>query len=161
MDNKAGTTNFYITNSPNISPYVQQTANPTVNVSATSNSDAFSENNITISVEIKNEINGLLGDWNDLKNEIGEEFNAFLDEQKKVDQAVDNLDKCQTKDDIVKSGALNKLGRFLKECHDPDTKIGKVLAGVKYAANIVKSLAGKYNKIAKWVALPQLPFGDS
>jgi len=161
MENKSGTTNFYITNSPNISPYIQQEANPTVNTSATSTSDAYSENNITISIEIKNEINGLLGDWNDLKNEVGERFGAFLEDAEKVDQATEKLGSCKTKDDVVKSGALNKIGRFLKECHDPNSEIGKILAGVKYAADIVKNLAGKYNKIAKWVALPQLPFGDS
>ena len=90
----------------------------------------------------------------------GERINSFLDEKEKVDEAVNKLDNCKTKDEIVKSGALNKVGRFLKECHNPDSDIGKVLAGVKYAATIIKNLAGKYNKIAKWVALPQLPFGN-
>ena len=78
-----------------------------------------------------------------------------------MSKALEKLDASGTKEDITKSGSLKKIERFLLECNDPQSKIGKLLAGIKHAASIVKDLASKYNKIAKWVALPQLPFGDS
>lgn len=106
-------------------------------------------------------INGLQGDFNDLKDEVGSGSEFFNEQCEKASNALEELDACKTKDDIIKSGALKKIERFLKECNDPESEIGKLLAGIKYSAGIIKDLAGKYNKIAKWVALPQLPFGDA
>lgn len=122
-------------------------------------------NTVTVTTEVRGWICEMQGGLNDLTDELKEKLGSKseeLDAQlKKAAAALEKLEKSETKEDIQKSGAMSKLRRFLEECQDPESSTGKLLSGVKYAAGIVKDLAGKYNKIAKWVALPQLPFGDS
>lgn len=131
---------------------------PTITVSA--NSVAESSASTTVTVEIKDLINGLQGDFNDLLGEMVNRPKEFEEECAKVTSALESLDSCNTKEEITKTGALKKIERFLIECADPESKTGKLISEVKYAAGIVKELASKYNKIAKWLALPQIPFVD-
>lgn len=122
-------------------------------------------NTVAVTTEVRGWIYEMQGGLNDLTDELKEKLGSQseeLDAQlKKAAAALEKLEKSETKEDIQKSGVMKKLRRFLEECQDPESSTGKLLSGVKYAAGIVKDLAGKYNKIAKWVALPQLPFGDS
>ncbi len=158
MNKEHAETHITINNSPQFSPQMIQKASPVITNTSSSTASASTTN--TITVEIKNLINGMHGDFNDLKDEVSEESQEFNEQCNKVSKALGKLDTSETKDDITKSGAMKKIERFLMECHDPETKIGKLLAGVKHAADIVKDLTSKYNKLAKWVALPQLPFGE-
>jgi len=132
--------------------------NPTITVSA--NSTAESSASSTVTIEIRDLINGLQGDFNDLRSEAENKSTEFDDECAKISSALKTLDSCNTKEEITKTGALKKIERFLVECADPESKTGKLISGVKYAASIVKELALKYNKIAKWLVLPQIPFVD-
>lgn len=122
-------------------------------------------NTVAVTTEVRGWIYGMQGGLNDLTDELKEKPGGCSEELeaqlKKAAAALEKLEKSETKEEIQKSGAMNKLRRFLEECQDPESSTGKLLSGVKYAAGIVSDLAGKYNKIAKWVALPQLPFGDS
>ena len=130
--------------------------NPTNTVSA--NAIAESLASTTITVEIRDLINGLQGDFNDLLGETANKSEEFDDECAKVGSALLTLDSCKTKEEITKTGALKKIERFLVECADPESKTCKIISGVKHATGIVKQLASKYNKIAQWLALPQIPF---
>lgn len=139
--------------------------NPNFSNATTVSTVSTVSNTIAVTTEVRGWICEMQGGLNDLTDELKEKLGSQseeLDAQlKKAAAALENLEKSETKEDIQKSGAMNKIRRFLEECQDPESSTGKLLAGVKYAAGIVKDLAGKYNKIAKWVALPQLPFGDS
>lgn len=150
MDNQYGQTIIY--NTPQFS-----------NTTTVSTVSSVS-NTVTVTAEVHGWIWEMQGGLNDLvdelKESLGSQFVELDAQLEKASVALEKLEKSETKEDIQKSGAMNKLRRFLEECQDPESPTGKVLSGVKYAAGIVKSLAGKYNKIAKWVALPQLPFGD-
>ena len=152
MDNK-----YNIPTITNIfSPQIDSQINPTFTTSSTLSSETTVTTTITI--EIRDLINGLQGDFNDLVDEISNKPQEFEEHCQKVELALNKLDDCKTKDDIAKSGAMKKVERFILECSDPDTKIGKIIMGVKYAGRIVKDIGCKYNKIAKWAALPQIPF---
>ena len=144
-------------------PIITNIFSPQINspISASATADAESHNLTTISIEIRDLINGLQGDFNDLKSEVEKQSQEFDEQCEKVSAAFEKLDVCNTKEDIAKSGAMKKIERFLVECCDPESKTGKMLSGIKYANSIVKDLAIKYNKIAKWISLPQIPFiGD-
>ncbi len=132
--------------------------NPTITTSA--NSKAESSASTTITIEIRDLINDLQGDFNDLLGETANKSKEFDDECAKVSSALTTLDSCNSKEEITKTGALKKIERFLTECADPESKTYKLISGVKYATGIVKQLACKYNKLAKWLALPQIPFVD-
>ncbi|MBD5162907.1 MAG: GTP-binding protein [Oscillibacter sp.] len=139
--------------------------NPNFSNTTTVSTVSSVSNTVAVTTEVRGWICEMQGGLNDLTDELEEKLGSQseeLDAQlKKAAAALEKLEKSETKEDIQKSGAMNKIRRFLEECQDPESSTGKLLSGVKYAAGIVKDLAGKYNKIAKWVALPQLPFGDS
>ena len=137
---------------------VKSQNNPIITVS--SNSTAEASASTTITVEIRDLINGIQGDFNDLVGEIKNKSNEFDEECQKVSSSLATLDVCNTKEEITKTGVLKKLERFLSECSDSESAAGKFISGVKYASSIVKDLASKYNKIAKWMALPQIPVID-
>lgn len=110
-------------------------------------------NTVAVTTEVRGWICEMQGGLNDLTDELKEKLGSQSDELdaqlKKVSAALKKLEKSETKEDIQKSGTMNKIRRFLEECQDPESSTGKLLSGVKYAAGIVKDLAGKYNKIAK------------
>lgn len=80
--------------------------NPTITVSA--NSTAESTASTTITIEIRDLINGLQGDFNDLLSETGNQSKEFDDECNKITSALSTLDSCNTKEEITKTGALKK-----------------------------------------------------
>lgn len=143
---------------PQFNPQISQQVNPEITTNATTSLSANVTNTVTI--EIKDLINSLYGDFNDLKDEVGEEFEEFNVHFEKIQKALDTLTQSNTKEDIVKSGAMKKIERFLNECSDSHSKTGKILAGIKYSSKIITDLAKKYNKLAKYLALPNIPFVD-
>lgn len=139
--------------------------NPNFSNTTTVSTVSSSSNTVAVTTEVRGWICEMQGGVNDLTDELKEKLGSQSEEldvqMKKVMAALEKLEKSETKEEIQKSGAMNKIFRFLEECQDSESSTGKLLAGVKCAARIVKDLVGKYNKIAKWVALPQLPFGDN
>lgn len=143
----------YISINNNI--YNQYTPGNTAVATNSNSNDNTNTNSITISIEIKDLINGFHGDFNDLRSEVQD---ADFDIQcEKVDTALKTLDNCQTEDEMKRSGAMKKLERFLKECHNPESDTGKLLAGVKYAGDIALDLGKKYNKLASLLGAPSIP----
>lgn len=122
---------------------------------------AHSTTCVEVTAEVRGWICDMQGDLNDLKSEIGTESGELNDQLQKIADALEKLESSQSKEEIRKSGMMNRIRRFLEECHNPESQTGKILKGVKYAGQIVKELAGKYNKVAKWAALPPLPFGGN
>lgn len=135
--------------------------NPHFSNATTVTSTSAAANFVSVTAEVRECIYELHGGLNDLKSEVGNQSEEFDKQCQKIQDSLEMLETCQSKEEIQKSGAMNKIRRFLMECNDPESQTGKLLAGVKYAAGIMKDLAGKYNKVAKWMALPQLPFGDN
>lgn len=135
--------------------------NPHFSNATTVTSTSAVANFVSVTAEVRECIYELQGGLNDLKSEVGNQSEEFDKQCQKIQDSLEMLETCQSKEEIQKTGAMSKIRRFLMECNDPDSQTGKLLAGVKYAAGIMKDLAGKYNKVAKWMALPQLPFGDN
>lgn len=127
----------------------------TVTATNTNTSSNTNTNSVAVSVEVKNLINGFYEDFNDLRTEVNEP--NFDDQCKKVDEALKTLDNSSSEEEMKRSGALKKLERFLRECHDPESNTGKLLAGVKYAGGIALDLGKKYNKLADLLGAPKIP----
>lgn len=137
-----------------ISPTFYNNNNNTVTANATATND------VSVTTEVKEWIYELHGGLNDLKDEVGDKSEEFSSQLQKVIDTIERIEKSESKEEIQKTGVMNRIRRFLMECNDPESQIGKMLTGIKYAAGILNELAGKYNKIAKWMMLPQLPFGE-
>lgn len=157
MENQYGQPIIYNNNYNNNTPHFSN-ATTVSTVSSLSNA-------VAVTTEVRGWICEMQGGLNDLTDELAEKLGSQSEELeaqlKKAAAALEKLEKSGSKEDIQKSGAMNKLRRFLEECQDTESSTGKLLSGVKYAAGIARDLAGTYNKIAKWVALPQIPFADS
>ncbi|MEY8338171.1 COR domain-containing protein [Lachnospiraceae bacterium 62-35] len=125
----------------------------------TNNSENSNINSIQnlITIEIKNSINEMQGSLNDLKDEIVYENSELGKEFEKMEKSIEKLDAAKTKDEIIKSGALNKVKRFLIELQDTESEIGKAVRGIKYGVKIAQDIGEKYNSIAEWCGLPVIP----
>lgn len=125
----------------------------------TTNSENSNINSIDneITIQIRNSINELQGGVNDLKDEVLYENAELAKEFEKMENSLQKLNDANTKDEIVKSGALNKLKRFLEELQDSDSELGKVIKGIKYGVGIAQDIGDKYNSIAEWCGLPVIP----
>ncbi len=111
----------------------------------------------TITVQVRNSINELQGNINDLKDEVMEEAPELIKEFEKLEKSTQKLNQAKTKEEIVQSGVLHKLKRFLEEMQDPGSQLGKTIKGIKYGVKIAQEIGEKYNNIAQWCGLPAIP----
>lgn len=128
--------------------------NSNVNHSANSNKNSV-QNSITI--EIRQNIHELQGNINDLKDEVVCENPELSKELDKLEKGMERLNEAATKEEVVKSGALNKVKRFLLDVQNEESELGKVIKGLKYGVGIVQEIGEKYNSIAQWCGLPVVP----
>lgn len=131
--------------------------NPTIEItnSNTNTNTNVSKNEITI--EIRSSINEMYGAISDLKDEVLYEDSNLEKEFDKLEKSIEKLDKAETKEEVVKSGTMNKVRRFLDELQDDSTEIGKVMEKVKYGVEIAQNIGEKYNAIAEWCGMPVIP----
>ena len=128
----------------NISPVFNN--NPVINTQA----QAYNDNNLTVTIEIKNVINELQGCVNELRDEIGDDNLKIKSDIEKVEEKIQKLDGMTSREDIIKSGTLNQIRRFLEELGDSESTSGKVIGGIKHGYSILQDIAEKYNSIAEW-----------
>lgn len=145
-------------NSIEFKPIIE--VNPTITSSSQSTSSATSSasNSVSVTVKIKDNIYNMSGDLNSLKSLIGDKSEEASQELQMAEDALNDLENCETDVEIKKSGALGRLKAFIEDCNDPETTVGKLVKGTKTAGRFLKGLAEKYNSVAKWVGLPQVPF---
>ena len=55
------------------------------------------------------------------------------------------------------TGPLNNLRIFLKKLGDDKSDYSKILKGAKKGVDMFKKVGRTYNKVAQWLALPQVP----
>ena len=138
--------------------------NPVNNLSSssesnsTSKSESTASNSTTVTVEVKNYIDRMTGELNNLKSTISDELENVKPDFENVEKAIKDLDDCKTDVEINKSGALGRIEAFIDDCQNPNTNIGRIVQGTKNAGRFLKRIAQNYNSIAKWMALPQIPF---
>lgn len=126
------------------------------------NNPVFNNNNnntnttsVSVSLEIRDLINVLHECINDLRTET--DAPELTQSCENISSVLEGLDDCQTEEEVKRSGILKKLARFLRECADPESDTGKLLAGIKYAKDIVLDLGRKYNSLAVLLGAPSIP----
>jgi len=129
---------------------------------AKAQADAQADVDVKITNEIKININGLSGTFENLKEDLVDEAGdektkkTIEKEVSKVEKALDNIQQAKTKEDIT-PGTLSRIEKFIKKLNDTTTTVGKVFKGVEDGVGLAQDLAKNYNKIAQWLALPQVP----
>ncbi|KEF36653.1 small GTP-binding protein domain [Schinkia azotoformans MEV2011] len=130
---------------------------PVFNNSPVISSHANASNVNVITIEIRNLINELQGALNELRGELEDKGSTITSDLDKIDSSLNKLDTAQSKDEIIKSGALNKTRRLIEELGEPESPSGKLISGIKYGYGILQDIAKKYNGIAEWCGIPVIP----
>ncbi len=74
-------------------------------------------------------------------------------ELKDVAKALEDVEKCESKEEVKKEGIVNWLQDLLSELSDDKSKLNKAVKGVKNGIGIAKEIAQGCNAIAQWVSL--------
>jgi hypothetical protein len=140
---------IHIENKPT---FINDSKNENKNENKNDNANTTS---VSVSLEIRNLINDLHECINDLRTETDDP--ELTQSCENISNVLDGLDDCQTEEEVKRSGILKKLARFLRECADPESDTGKLLAGIRYAKDIVLDLGRKYNSLAVLLGAPSIP----
>jgi hypothetical protein len=89
-------------------------------------------------------------------NATHEDKAVVVDEAKQITADLQSIDTAEKKED-VKPGVIKRIGDFIAKFHDKDSTQSKVLATIKDGVSVVQELGKKYNSIAQWFMLPQIP----
>ncbi|MEK3761305.1 COR domain-containing protein [Paenibacillus sp. FSL P4-0338] len=115
------------------------------------------ENTTTISIEIRNTIDALQGDLQYMKEEVCAEQPELVIEFEKLEQGLNKLNSVESKEEIVRSGALGRFNRFMQELQDDNSLLGKTIRNFRHGVSIAQDVADKYNSIAEWCGMPIVP----
>ncbi len=131
----------------NVSPVFNN--NPVIRL----NTQNLLSNENTITIEVKNSLNDLLGNIRELQLEVPE----AAEDIEKMANALEKIESSTSAEEIVKSGALNRVKRVLEELGDSESSVGKMISGAKYGYDILQDIAKNYNKVAEWCGMPVVP----
>lgn len=81
---------------------------------------------------------------------------AVVKEARDIASELESIDIAEKKED-VKPSVLKRIGEFIIKFQDKDSIQGKVLQGVKNGVGMLQQIGKKYNGVAQWFALPQIP----
>lgn len=135
--------------------YINIQANPVFNNTISVESTNSSIQNTSVNInEIKNSILEIQGDISELKDVLVDEISNELrkDIEIQLDKIVEDMEKIEKisePNEIIKSGKLNKIKRFLVEFSDENSEIRKMLKGSKNIFTIVMGMLEKFNIIAE------------
>lgn len=134
---------------------IEITNAPVINITASSSNENQLTNTNTITIEIRTAINELEGCLKELHAEVEED--EIKADTEKMHEDIMSLGKVSSKDDVVKSGKMNRVKRFLCEMENPESGTSKAIRGCKNGISIVQDIAEKYNSIAEWCGMPVVP----
>ncbi|PNI03274.1 hypothetical protein C1N32_16880 [Vibrio diazotrophicus] len=94
----------------------------------------------------------------ELREAVGMDKESELrGELKAIDEAMQTLQGVNDATHISCSSGMNKLRRFLEALNDEHHGLAKSLKRIDNGITIAKDLCSKYNSIAEWCGLPQVP----
>jgi hypothetical protein len=107
-------------------------------------------------INFNQNISSALGTIAELKDLLPKESSAFRDIED-LEISLEKLEKETDPNIVRRSPALSKFRRIIDTITEGNTELEKAIKAVTNGWGIFKDLAGKYNKIAEWCGLPQVP----
>ena len=101
---------------------------------------------------------GLQGDLNHLAQLLTE--TGKKEEAKALENtanALEQLEQCKSIDEVKKKGLAGRLQQLAEDLGDKKSKLRKAVDGVEKGVKISQDIAKRYNAIAEWLGLPQVP----
>lgn len=113
---------------------------------------------ITLSAHtvINQDITRALYDISELKQLIPSASNEFI-ELEDLEGSLATIEKEQNVEVVKNSSAMKKLKKIITSISEGNTELSKALKTAENGIDTLRNLAGKYNKIAEWCGLPQVP----
>lgn len=113
---------------------------------------------ITIDNKILNNqnVSSAISDINDLKLLLSHSSPEYLELQN-LEGSLIAIEKENNPDVVKKSTAMVKLKKFIETVSEGNEQVAKIIKTTETGIDIFKNLAGKYNSIAEWCGLPQVP----
>lgn len=100
----------------------------------------------------------LQGNLNDLARRLEKQGNTEdADELKETADILKEVKDVKDKEEIVEKGIAQRLKRIVDDLGDEDSRLHKTVKGIRNGIGIAQDIAKEYNKIAQWLALPQVP----
>ena len=133
-------------------------SNPVVQVTTAAESQAISTSSVDFQFSM--ELGKLQGAVAELKDELVDAGAAETAKNlETVETRLDTLENLEDSPETKKKarGPMNKLRRLLEDFNNKESTAGKALKKVQDGTRIAQDLAGKYNSIAEWCGLPQVP----
>lgn len=148
-------------NNFNISPVISPVINPVFHNTNSADNDLV-QNNVFKMNEVKNIIMEMQGDIaeisEDILEEVPEERRAEVEGQlEKINVDLESIGDMNTPEEVIKSGKLNKLKRWLSEFADEDSEIRKALTGTKNILTVIGGLVNRFNGLAEKLGINLLP----
>lgn len=110
----------------------------------------------TCNVNINQDISLAIGNLSELKELLPKEDENLL-VINDLEGALNSIEKETNPEIVKKSSAMSKFKRLMDKISDTNDNLRKSIDTLETGWNIVKDLADKYNSIAEWCGLPQVP----
>ena len=101
-------------------------------------------------------VTSAISDINDLKLLLSHSSPEYL-ELKNLEGSLIAIEKETNPEVVKKSTAMVKLKQFIDKVSEGNEQVAKIIKTTETGIDIFKNLAGKYNSIAEWCGLPQVP----
>ncbi len=109
-------------------------------------------------VEVSQMLPMMIGTLRELYESSGLDENLKLKEDlKSIDDSLQSLDGATDRNVVSCSSGMSKLRRFLEEVTAKESTVRDALSRIDNGITIVQDLCTKYNSVAEWCGLPQVP----
>jgi hypothetical protein len=108
------------------------------------------------SVTLNQDVSYALGSLNEIK-ELLPSSSPELIALNDLEESLETIEKENNPEIVKKSSAMRKFKRFLDKVSDGNEDLKKIIDTTENGVEVFRDLAGKYNKIAEWCGLPQVP----
>jgi internalin A len=108
-----------------------------------------------VKINLKIDLPAIQTEFREFKREVTN-LDDELDEEL-VDLENDLLEITPASEEGKVNKAINKLSLFMHKLKDEDSRFSRIVKGTKKGIELAQTLAGTYNKFARWLALPQVP----
>lgn len=110
---------------------------------------------VNVTQVVKVHLPAIQRDFDELKDILTKKNPELRKDLEEISGRLDDVGPQSEKDNLYKP--MNKLHRFLEQLKNRNSKYYKIIKGTKRSVELAQKIAKTYNKIAQWLALPQVP----
>lgn len=110
----------------------------------------------TNNIQINSDVSTALGSLRELLESIPPSSNASF-VLSELQNSLESIENNTNPDSVRKSPAMSKFKRIIEKIYEGGNELSEAIKKAESGWETFKDLAGKYNKLAEWCGLPQVP----